>query len=1353
MDERQQTVLIIDDVHEDRVMIRRYLTQGAPQTYRVIEAARGDVGLQLWREHQPDCILLDYQLPDIDGLTLLTTLEREAASPLPVVMVVGNSDTTVTVEALKRGAQDFLLKDRLTPAELRHTVANAIEKVALQRRIAAERAALRTSEERLRLAVEVGAIGIWDIDLRSGVRIWSDQGKAIYGLAAHEPMDYERQLTLIHPDDRALVHGLVTAFRDDGTLKHLNFEHRIVRPDGAIRWAAVRGEAIYDGAALPVRLIGTVIDITERKVAEADAHFLADMAERIRLADDADDLLLGVQQAIGEYLQINRCFFMEIDQDHDRSLIRRDYCRDMPTVAGEFRLSDYSPITRAELEAGRTLINCDSQTNPRTAAWYTATYEPAGERAYIGVPLLREGRWVATLSVTSKQVRQWQPREIALLETIAERTWLAVEKLRLDATMRFQAQVLAQVSDPVIAIDNAYRVTYWNQGAEQQYGITARDILGQPLTTSHQHRWLNAEDERASQDALAATGAWHGENIHRLSDGREIYVESSVSRLTDVRGVPTGLLAVIRDISARKRAAAASALLAEASSALAARDEAGMLEHVMDLIVPAFADWCMVHYVTDTGQIKLGASRCADPTKAALLHELHATYHSDPSWARNNVSQAIGTKQPILVADIPEDWPERIAAEPTHQRLLRALAPRSFLMVPLMARGRLLGLLTWATAESDRRYETADLDLAQELGRRAALALDNARLYVAERQARATAEAIQQRLAFLADISRMFAETLDYTVAIKRVVEFSVPRVADWCAVNLLDADGRAGLLAIAPADPSDEPALHILSERHALDHTALIGVPQVVRTGRPEFYPVVPAVAPAHTTRDEQHTQPPLPPLQSYLCVPIMVDGTLLAALTWATAQQGRRYTSEDLAFAEEVAHRIALAIDKALAYAAEQTARTAAERAIERIVRLQALTAACAEMLTPTQIGNVVVRHANATLGAMGGLLALVVDDGADLKIIHTDGYALEVVEGWRRFSLDAAVPLAAAVRDREMVLIESLDDYTRFPDLAHKKEIKKLRSLAAIPLIVDARIVGVLGLSFATFRTFSADDRALMRALAQQAAQAVKRAQLYDAERQARAMAEAAVQVRDQFLTMAAHELKNPLTSLLGNAQLLERRAIRDDTMGERDRRTVRTMVNQASRLNTMITTLLDISRMETGQLTLDRAELDLGALLRRLVEELRPTLSQHSLLYDIPDQPLTIDGDKLRLEQVFQNLLSNAVKYSPAGGTISVRVERQEQQVCVRVTDQGIGIPAEALPQLFQRFYRVAGDATQQISGLGIGLYVVRDMVMLHGGEVQVASVEGQGSTFSVCLPLLPHSQETPGTPVNDSAVGR
>ena len=226
--------------------------------------------------------------------------------------------------------------------------------------------------------------------------------------------------------------------------------------------------------------------------------------------------------------------------------------------------------------------------------------------------------------------------------------------------------------------------------------------------------------------------------------------------------------------------------------------------------------------------------------------------------------------------------------------------------------------------------------------------------------------------------------------------------------------------------------------------------------------------------------------------------------------------------------------------------------------------------------------------------------------------------------------------------------------------------------------------------------------------------------------------AVGLRDQFLSVASHELKTPLTSLLASAQLVQRRMMRDGTLTERDQRSLNLVVQQAQRLNRMIASLLDLSRLQSGQLSIERTPLDFAALTARIVEELQPTFSNHSLQLDVPATPLWIDGDALRLEQVLQNLIGNAVKYSPKGGSVIVRVSAADQ-VCLTVTDSGIGIPAAALPHLFDRFYRAPNAATAQISGIGLGLFVVQQIITLHGGTITVTSTEGQGSTFTVYLP--------------------
>ncbi|HEU5100971.1 MAG TPA: ATP-binding protein [Roseiflexaceae bacterium] len=246
--------------------------------------------------------------------------------------------------------------------------------------------------------------------------------------------------------------------------------------------------------------------------------------------------------------------------------------------------------------------------------------------------------------------------------------------------------------------------------------------------------------------------------------------------------------------------------------------------------------------------------------------------------------------------------------------------------------------------------------------------------------------------------------------------------------------------------------------------------------------------------------------------------------------------------------------------------------------------------------------------------------------------------------------------------------------------------------------------------------------------------ERTKLLQLEQAARAAAEAAVQVRDTFLSTAAHELKTPLTVLLGNVQLLQRR-LTQAAVPERDERLLQTIGEQAARLNRLIAVMLDLSRLQSDQLTITRAPLDIVALVRRVADDVRPTLILHTLTCCLPDTPVLIEGDELRLEQVLQNLLSNAVKYSPNGGPISVQIERRGGAVRVSVADQGIGIPQANLSRLFQRFYRADNVDQRQISGMGIGLYVVRAIVELHGGRVDVVSPETGGSIFTISLPAI------------------
>jgi signal transduction histidine kinase len=486
----------------------------------------------------------------------------------------------------------------------------------------------------------------------------------------------------------------------------------------------------------------------------------------------------------------------------------------------------------------------------------------------------------------------------------------------------------------------------------------------------------------------------------------------------------------------------------------------------------------------------------------------------------------------------------------------------SVMIVPLKARGAIVGAMTLGSLRQHRHYETHDLVLAEDLAHRAALAVDNARLYGDAQLARAEANALAGRSTFLAEVSRILTTSFNHERTLYEVAHLSVPFLADWCIIDVVQDDNQ-----LQRTEAADNNIRRLAGDKHTPSSPAtpaLVATPpllaRVLETGRSEFYPELPAALLEGLASSAEHlrllhtVQP-----QSAIIVPLIAQQRNLGTITCFAFTNGHHYQLGDLTLAEDLAHRVALAIDNARLY--------------------------------------------------------------------------FEVQE---------------------------------------------------------------------------------------------------------------AVRIRDQFFSIASHELKTPLTSLMGYSRLLQSLAQRDN-LTEREQRGIRIITEQTDRLSRLINALLDISRIRMGRLSIEQTAVDIAALTQRVVEEVQVMLEQHTLTLELPAQPLIVDGDMLRLEQVLQNLIQNAIKYSPEGGSIEVRLEQQDDHASIAVSDHGIGIAPEALSEMFQPFYRAPNAATQQIVGMGIGLYVVKEIVTLHGGEVDVESQEGAGSTFTVRLPLAPVAAPLPTAP--------
>lgn len=256
--------------------------------------------------------------------------------------------------------------------------------------------------------------------------------------------------------------------------------------------------------------------------------------------------------------------------------------------------------------------------------------------------------------------------------------------------------------------------------------------------------------------------------------------------------------------------------------------------------------------------------------------------------------------------------------------------------------------------------------------------------------------------------------------------------------------------------------------------------------------------------------------------------------------------------------------------------------------------------------------------------------------------------------------------------------------------------------------------------------------------------QRQYLFEAERTARLESERVALLKDEFLATLSHELRTPLAVIVGWAGVLQRAQDNPATV----RRGVDAIARNAGLQAKLINDLLDMNRIVTGKLILDLQRVDLGALIDSAAEFLRPLAIEKGVEIRIDTHdgaPLELDGDPVRLQQIFANLLGNALKFTPGGGAITLTAQRRDDaQVAVTVRDNGEGIDASFLPQLFTRFSQENSKAARVHGGLGIGLSIVRQLTELHGGTVSGDSAGvGQGATFTVTLPLRPADGEHGG----------
>ena len=966
-------------------------------------------------------------------------------------------------------------------------------------------------------------------------------------------------------------------------------------------------------------------------------------------------------------------------------------------------------------------------------------------------------------------------------------------------------RILDSVADGVLAFDSQCRYTLWNPAMERISGVPASAVLGRVAFEVFPFLIETGED-RCFREALAGrTCSSKDQSFDVPESGRRGTFEGHYSPLHDANGNTIGGIAIIRDVTEKRaeeekrlhfaRAEAArvvaeaaaqrSAFLAEAGEVLASSlDYEQTLRTLAKLAIGPLGDLCIVDFVED-GVIRRVGYAHAKPEKAALLDELWLRFPPTPA-SPQPAARVARTGEAELLRHVDMAVIIDHTMNPEHADLIRRIDMRSHLAVPVIARGRIVGVISMGITESDRRFDEDDLALASDLARRAALAVDNALLYraaqMSERRFRAVFEqsplstqlftrdgtttrvnaAWEKLLGVKLEMIEGYnvlkdpqLDVLGITPLLHRAVNGEAvaipasryepspdlpkltvkPTPELWVrafAYPIKDADGTVREVVLVHEDVSatimatervraSEERLRIALEAARMcvwDVDLVTGRMEVSENAR-DIYGIDRGNVEDFTNLIHPDDRARVQPLQEggdTYQVEYRLLGRDGGPDRWV---QSRGRVERD---ADQRIHR-------ARGVTVDITARKAAENAT-------AVLADAGETLNASLDANATLRElARVVVPRLADWCVVdLVDEHGELQRLtiehHDPEVAREALELYReypplrpsRIEIDRCVETREPIFQPELTL-DVMASYAI--DERHRERLARfqLRSRITVPLVVRDKGIGALTLAQAeSRRRYTEDDLAVAIDLAHRAAAAVENAQLYERLREEDRR-------KDEFLATLAHELRNPLAPVRTALDVLRA----TDT----SRSSIHAMMErQLGHMTRLIDDLLDVSRVSRGKIELQRSMLSVEQLVQHALEVSEPMLetANLSLKVEIRAKDLVVEGDPTRLALVLSNLLNNAAKFTPRGGRVTLSVERVAEEVELRLTDTGIGIPRDMLARVFEMFLQVGKEHAAQ-GGLGIGLTMVRRLVELHGGRVWAESEgEGRGSTFVVRLPL-------------------
>jgi PAS domain S-box-containing protein len=872
--------------------------------------------------------------------------------------------------------------------------------------------------------------------------------------------------------------------------------------------------------------------------------------------------------------------------------------------------------------------------------------------------------------------------------------------------------------DSVTVTDLEGAITYVSQHTLDLYGSeSAEELLGRGA-----FEFIAPEDREAAlanmQMTLEEGVLRNAEYTFLKKDGTRFVGGLSAALIKDTHGKPKAFIATVRDITERKRVEEALRLRIEQLAALSQASQAVTasleLDQVLAKIVSlanavAAADYTGVVLVDEAGRTGQSAENL--PGVPALQYRVRG--EGLTSWI-------VCSRQAVIVDEIDEDGSMSPRLDKGAPRVANPVIVeskvKSLAGLPLSVKDRLLGVLYLHSLHPGAFHD--QLPLLTAFASQVAIAIENARLFQAEQQQ-------ARRLALLADVARIAATTHDADALLQAVVESICRRFAyPMVALFTLDEEGQTLVLRGHKDIPVLSPEVTVSKVRRLPIERGISGY--VARTGKPYLVSDVRA--------DPYFYNPGKLPIRSALCVPILDDGRVVGTIG-VESDRLADFDEEDRSLLEAVADTVTIGLCNARLYQETQ-------RQVHELTFLNRLSIGFEAALdVDTMINN-----------ALEGLHELVKADRTYFVTANLYARSWETTHERVAPGVRPDIGLGGTFDDAPAeveTLITAGQPFAVF-DIATDPRIEAIRdmylslgmqSMLMVPVQVAGRFYGALGFDYCREKhNWHPAEIRLLEAVAHQLGLGLDNAHLFEevrlrADELAAALArlEEMDRLKDQFIQNVSHELRSPLALIRGYAEMLNGGEL--GNLQPEQQKPVAVIARRARMLGDLVRDITLILEAEVNPPDPEAVPLD--ELIQAAVEDFQVAVEQAGLRLrtEIAPSLPPASGSPTYLRRVLDNLLGNALKFTPAEGTITMRLWQEGEQVVLEVSDTGVGIPADQLERIFERFYQVDGSIKRRYGGVGLGLALVKEITETYGGRVTVKSQVGKGSTFIVALPVF------------------